>query len=283
MLHGSSIAAAVLGAALIVTAGVVQSQEPSKYPDWKGQWIGPSTNQDAPWDPNRPPGAGQNAPLTPEYRAIFEASLADRAAGGKGADPTWRCIPSGMPRVMMAVRPMEIVITPETTFILLDLFTTMRRIYTDGRAFPKYIEPSFAGHSLGRWEDSDGDGRFDTLHVETRAIKGPRTYDSSGIPFHKDGETVIAERFLLDRANPAVLQNVITTADNALTQPWTVTRTYRRAPTSTPVWSEHVCVEDRGHVQIGEQTYAVGDDGLLRPVRKGQASPDLRHFKQSKQ
>ena len=83
-----------------------------------------------------PGAAGQQAPLTPEYQTIFEANLADQAAGGQGTDPTYRCIPPGMPRMMIAVQPMEIVITPETTYIMLELFTTLRRIYTDGRDWP---------------------------------------------------------------------------------------------------------------------------------------------------
>jgi len=281
MLHRSSIVVA-LAVTLAAAVGVAQSQDQSKYPNWKGQWIRQGGGQGAAWDPIRPRGAGQNAPLTPEYQAIFEANLADQAAGGQGTDPSWRCIPSGMPRVMLAVQPMEIVITPETTYILLELFTTLRRIYTDGRDWPAHFEPSFAGYSIGRWEDAGGDGRYDTLHVETRGIKGPRSYDSSGLPFHKDGKAVVHERISLDRVNPAILQNVITTTDNALTRPWTVTRTYRRTPRSPPVWSEYICAEDNRHVQIGDHNYVVGGDGLLMPVRKGQPPPDLRHFDQAK-
>jgi hypothetical protein len=46
------------------------------------------------------PAAGARAatPLTAEYRAIFEAGLADMAAGGTGLDPSYICIPPGMPR-----------------------------------------------------------------------------------------------------------------------------------------------------------------------------------------
>ncbi len=49
------------------------------------------------------------APLTPEYRLIFEANLADQAAGGQGTDPTSTCLSPGMPRIMTAYEPMEIV------------------------------------------------------------------------------------------------------------------------------------------------------------------------------
>ncbi len=50
------------------------------------------------WDPTKPGGPAQQAPLKPEYQAIYEANLADQAAGGQGTDPLFRCIPPGMPR-----------------------------------------------------------------------------------------------------------------------------------------------------------------------------------------
>ncbi len=55
----------------------------------------------------------------------------------------------------------------------------LRRIYTDGRAWPAKITPTFAGYSIGKWLDEDGDGRYDTLVVETRGFKGPRTFDGT--------------------------------------------------------------------------------------------------------
>jgi hypothetical protein len=265
----------------IVLAGfaAAQAQDRSKYPDWRGQWIRVGGGQGASWDPTKPGGPGQQAPFTPEYQAIFEANLADQAAGGQGTDPTYRCIPTGMPRIMLAVQPMEIVITTETTYIMLELFTTVRRVFTDGRAWPAYPEPSFAGYSIGQWQDTDGDGRLDTLAIETRALKNPRSYDSSGLPFHKDGKTMIQERISFDRAKPGMLQNVITTHDSALIRPWTVTRHYRRVPRDPPVWSEYICTEDNRHVVIGNDNYMLSADGLLMPVRKGQPPPDLRYFR----
>jgi hypothetical protein len=281
MLYRRSAVCLALAVTLIAAIGFARAHDDSKYPDWKGQWLRQGGGQGAPWDPIKPWGPGQNAPLTPEYQAIFEANLADQAGGGQGTDPTYQCIPSGMPRVMIAVQPMEIVVTAETTFILLELFSTVRRIYTDGRAWPVQYEPSFVGYSIGKWEDMDGDGRYDTLSVETRGVKGPRTYDSSGIPFHKDGQTVINERISLDPSKPNILLNEVTTKDNALTRPWTVQRTYRRIPRNPPIWSEYICTENNRHVVIGDQNYMVGGDGLLMPVRKGQAPPDLRYFDQS--
>src|SRR5436190_17136690 len=116
-------------------------------------------------------------PLTPEYLARFEANLPDQRAGGQGDERHSYCVPLGMPRVMTVVYPMEIVITPKTTYILTDN-SEPRRIFTDGREWPKEIEPSFNGLSIGKWVDADSDGRYATLEVETRGLKGPRTFEA---------------------------------------------------------------------------------------------------------
>jgi len=278
----STIGVFTLIAVFCITMAGARAFDESKYPNWKGQWLRVGGGQGAPWDPTKPWGPGQQAPLTPEYQAIFEANLRDQAAGGQGSDPSYRCIPVAMPRVMIAVQPMEIVVSPETTYIMLELFSTLRRVFTDGRDWPKELEPSYSGYSIGRWEDTDRDGRFDTLALETRAIKGPHSYDSSGIPFHEDGQAVIKERIYSDKANPNILRNEITVIDNALTRPWTVTRSYRRDGNSRPTWSEYVCTEDNHHVRIGNENYVIAGDGLLMPVRKGQPPPDLKYFDQTR-
>ena len=123
-----------------------------------------------------------------------------------------------------------------------------------------------------------GDGRYDTLVIETRGIKGPRSFDSRGLPFHQDGQTIVKERLSLDKDNPNLLYNEITVIDNALTRPWTVKRPYRRIAAKQPIWSEYYCSEDNHHVQIGKANYVISGVGYLMPVRKGQPAPDLRYF-----
>jgi hypothetical protein len=273
MRHRSSVF--VLTAALILSAASAQAFDEGKYPSWKGQWLGLDAGPNSLWDPS-----GQKAPLTAEYQAIFEASLKNAADGGLGADPSARCIPAAVPRVMMATQPMEIVVTPNATYLMLEQFSTLRQIYTDGRKFPDFIEPAFAGYSIGQWQDSSRSGRFDTLLIETRAIKGPHAYDAGGIPFHPDGEAVVTEKVTTDEADPNVLHDEITTRDHALARPWTVTRSYRRnTMEAQPLWADFACKQDTSHIQIGAQYYGLSPEGLLMPVRPGQKPPDLKYFK----
>ena len=205
----SSIGAKGLAAAWVATADA-QGPDLGKYPDWSGQWdksdAGPPR-----YDPSKPSGRGQQAPLTPEYQANFEANLADQSVGGQGNDTTYKCIPLGMPRQMTGVSPMEFVFSPGAIYILFEsAMAPTRRIYTDGRDWPKDEDSTFAGYSIGHWTDGDGRGRYDTLDVETRGMRGPRVFDPSGIPVHADNQTVIKERlFSGAKANPDILHDEI--------------------------------------------------------------------------
>src|ERR1700758_2483420 len=216
-----SIAAAVTVWTILSPA---QASDEAKYPNLKGQWNRfivrglpgqPSFDQTKPW------GFGQEAPLTPEAAATLTASIADQAKGGLGNSVEHaRCSAAGMPFMMVAFQPLEFVVLPETTYILIADYDPLRRIFTDGRDWPKEIEPTFQGYSIGKWIDEDGDGRYDVLEVETRHLKLPRTYDATGIPFHKDNQAVVKERIFLDKFDPNVFVDEITTFDHALTGPW---------------------------------------------------------------
>jgi hypothetical protein len=176
------------------------------------------------------------------------------------------------------------VITPDVTHILIDqIHFSNRRIYTDGRNWPDEIEPAFDGYSIGKWIDEDADGHFHTLVVETRALKGPRVYDASGIPLHLDNQSIIKERFYLDKTDSNRLYDEITVIDHALTRPWTVTKSFRRNDNPRPWWPEYVCADGQSHVQIGSEAYFLSADGLLMPAKKDQRPPDLRFFQQPRQ
>jgi hypothetical protein len=285
MLDRTAIAVVVLAAGLLALPVGARVVDFGKYPDWKGQWVRPVRGPfvyGPPWDTSKPEGRGQQAPLTAEYQSIYEENLADQEAGGPGNWPGVTCRGHGMPAVMAVFAPMEIAVLPDVTYIMpADVHVYVRRIFTDGREWPQTIQPAFLGLSLGKWIDEDGDGRYDTLEIETRGFKGPRAVDLSGIPLHQDDQTVINERIYVDKADKNLLHNQITITDNALTRPWTVIQTYRRLPNPRPVWVEQECAEGQAFVQIGTENFMRSADGYLMPTKKDQAPPDLRYFKQT--
>jgi hypothetical protein len=288
------IVATVLAATLALLLGGIAIAEDSKYPDIKGQWrrfnnVGllaggaGGLRFDESGTPSTAPDLGQRPPLTPEYQAIYQTNLADMVQGGQGVDPTYSCVSPGMPRVMIGYSPLEFVVTPEATYVLSERdHDHFRRIYTDGRDFPSNmaLEPQFLGYSIGKWLDEDGDGRYDTLTIETRGFKGPRVFDATGMPLHADNETIIQERIYLDKADKNLMHVDITTIDHALTRPWEVRKLFRRFVSNQPVWFKHsVCGEGNVHVGIGKEVYFLSADGLLMPAVRDQPPPDLRYFK----
>jgi hypothetical protein len=279
MLYQSSIGAIALAATLCTTIADVQATD-AKYPNWKGEWdaVVPRTpGQQLRFDPSKPYGRAQEAPLTEEYKKIHDESIADQEKGGLGNFlNNSSCFPLGMP-AMMSIQNFEYVITPETTYIVAG--ADMRRVFTDGRPWPTDLEPTYQGFSIGRWIDEDNDGVYDVLEIDTRGpFKGPRAYDSTGLPLHFDNDSTFKERIFLDKNNADILHNVITVFDRALTRPWTVDKTYRRSTNKYPNWSRITCVEGNAWVTIGKEYYLLSYDGYLMPIRKGQQPPDTRYF-----
>jgi hypothetical protein len=289
MLHRRKLETLSLAAVLISSIAVAaQAQTQAKdtkdkYPNWRGEWtvLAPRLpGQQLRFDPSKPYGKGQEAPLTEEYTKIYQDNLAELAQGRQGLFLYHAsCFPAGMPTVMSA-GTLEYIITPETTYIVAD--TDIRRIFTDGRPWPQDAQPTFRGISMGKWIDEDGDGVFDVLEVETRGpFKGPRTYDASGLPLHFDNESTFQEKFFIDKKDPNRLHDVITVFDHALTRPWTADKIFRRGAKKYPNWDRTSCLEGTTYVTIGKEFYMVSHDGYLMPTSKGQLPPDPKYFPQA--
>jgi hypothetical protein len=281
-----SLIGAVLCAALSLPTGDARAWDDAKYPNWKGQWLvitPPSGGQNpVKFDPTKAVGPAQQAPLTAEYQKVLEDSMADLAKGGLGNYPPARCRLGGMPRTM-ASRFLELVITQDTTYVLAgEDHLDVRRIYTDGRDWPAEVIPTSLGYSIGKWIDETGSGHFDVLEIDTRGpFKGPRAYDSSGLPLHFDNQSIFKERLHLDKNDSNILHDEITVIDHALTRPWSVDKTFRRNPDPRPIWIEQDCNENNVNIVIGKENYFLSADDLLMPAKKDQAPPDLRYFKRA--
>ena len=251
-----------------------EAKEAKKFPEnWNAIW-----DRGSPpgvWDPTKPRGPGQQAPLTPEYQKVYEQNLAKEQAG-MDFDPKQTCGPVGMPRLMTAYESIEIVITPKVVYMLSQSMNPIRHIYTDGRDWPKDPLPSYIGYAIGKWIDSANTGTYDTLGVETRYLKGVRLMDSSGIPLASDNSTVVKEKLYLDKKNPDIMRDEITTIDDAFTRPWTVSRFMRRAKDQT--FDEYTCTEDDHWLVIGGYLYMKDGDGYVMPLQKNEPPPDPKYF-----
>ncbi len=142
------------------------------------------------------------------------------------------CIGEGMPAMMQATFPMEILETPGQVTIIQEAYNQVRRVFLDAPALaPEDAEPRFAGHSTGRWQG-------DTLVVETVGVKESTRFRN--VPH--SAKMRITERLRL--VNDEMLENRVTIEDSEyLTSPWTWTWLYKRWPGYRI--EEYVCEDNR--------------------------------------
>ena len=198
----------------------------AKLPDFNGVWEitfggGGRGARDA--APQLPAGPS----LTPEY-AVKKKAL---EANAPEDNQTANCLPPGMPGIMGQPYPMEFLLTPGQVTIVIEAYTQVRHIYTDGRALPSDPDLTFHGTSVGRW---DGE----TLVVETIGFS-PLTQLDRAVP-HSDKMRLV-ERFRL--TDPDTMSIETTVHDPAaLTAPYTTSRTLKRHRSWTI--AEYVCQEN---------------------------------------
>ena len=202
-------------------------------PDISGLWLGSETGVPGEaFAPNRGPMDGSPPtfwapwplPYQPAYRRIVEERAAALKQGRALGDMGARCLPFGMPRVLVAkVYPDEIVQTPgQVTFFMYSSMPIV--VWTDGRSHPADLKPSYTGHSIGYWVG-------DTLHVETVGLNDRQTLDHYLNP-HSDK---LVLQWTVRRVAKDVLHLHVTMEDEkAFTEPVTTTNIWRRK--TDPRW-----------------------------------------------
>jgi hypothetical protein len=193
----------------------------AKLPDFTGVWEVSFGGA-----PGRGRGAAGPA-LTPSYAACKKAFDANPPEDSEAAN----CLPPGMPGIMGQPYPMEFLLTPGQVTIVIEAYTQVRHIYTDGRSLPADPDLKFHGTSVGRWEG-------DTLVVDTVGFS-PLTQLERGVP-HGD-RMRIRERFRLTDPDTMSIETTITDPD-VLASPFTSTRVLKRHRGWTI--AEYVCEEN---------------------------------------
>jgi hypothetical protein len=180
-------------------------------------------------------GRSPNAPpLTPEYMAKWQTISKSRIAGSSEYDNSAKCLPPGMPAMMVMFYGMEVMQTKDKITFFSELNDALRRVYLDGRKPTQKVldDPTYAGYSTGHWEG-------DTLLVDTVALH-PNSFIEGFTP-HSDAMAV-KERIRF--TGPGVLEDRITVTDpKALTKPWDTVYTYRKAGPGKDELREFACPE----------------------------------------
>jgi hypothetical protein len=188
-------------------------------------------------DPKIPaPPAVPPPPLKPEYLDAWQAAQKAAQEADARGQPLFtdyvRCLPDGMPAMMMAMFPIEVLETPGQITIIEEAYNQVRRIYLNEKQLDAAdAEPGYWGHSVGHWEG-------DTLVVDTVGIKDYVRF--RGAPH--SAQMHIGERITLVSAD--LMQDDITVTDPVyLTQPWNFSYAYTRRPGYKML--EYVCDSNR--------------------------------------
>ncbi len=167
-----------------------------------------------------------------KFRANRDPEREPYDPGRTERNPGLRCFPPGPTWLHTQVRPFELLQVPGRILIVYEWDHWLRQIWMDGRGHPENLDPTWMGHSIGKW---DGD----TLVVDTVGLNDKTWLDMAG---HVHSEALhIVERFW--RKDHDTLEVIVTFDDPvAYTKPWTGRRIFKLHPN----WEiqEHIACED---------------------------------------
>jgi hypothetical protein len=172
---------------------------------------------------------GETILLLPEAKQLMDSRMS-------ADDPEANCLPTGVPRI--APYPWRIVQTPafkkatHLYFLFEGNIHSYRQIFMDGRKHPEDPDPTWYGHSVGRWEG-------DTLVIDTVGFNDKFWFDFRGHPHTEKLHTI--ERWT--RTDLGTLVNETTIDDpGAYSKPFTVRFTARLRPNEELM--EYICQEN---------------------------------------
>lgn len=244
---GTAIARRVAAIALLLVANVAMSAPPDFSGTWE-RYPDPFGDGPIPDDPPPPDGGPTlKEPYATRYRKLIQNKVEANKRGVAPAEPSSQCFPEGMPTIMGAVHPIEILQTPKQLIVLAEFLTQTRRVYLNENLPPlEDVSPGYNGYAVGRWEGQ-------TLVVETIGVRD--NVEFMHIPH--SAQMKITERIRL--TSPDELQNQITIEDpSVLARPYKFTFGYRRNPDYRLM--EYICdnnryaVDDQGNSQLNTST-----------------------------
>jgi hypothetical protein len=204
---------------------------PDGTPDLSGVWLGGGPLGDIAQGLPR----GESLPILPAAEKIKKGRLAKD-------DPEANCLPTGVPRI--APYPWRIIQYPthkaatHIFFLFEGNIHTYRQIFMDGRSHPQDLDPTWYGHSIGRWTGQ-------TLVVDTTGYNDKFWFDFVGTPHTEQLRTV--ERWT--RVDLGHLVNETTIEDpGSYSRPFTVTFGAVLMPPGHEIL-EYICQENEQSAQ----------------------------------
>ncbi|BBH33348.1 hypothetical protein [Pseudomonas sp. St290] len=229
-----SAATILLGVVLVTVAGMCNAAasktQHDKRPDISGTWERTpddwfGENPDEPVHPGGPMDLKE--PYASQYAELKKKQAAANEAGTPLATTSSKCLPEGMPTLMAALFPIQIIHDDKQVVVLGEYLQQVRRILLNEAMPPKEkLDPKYQGHSRGHWEG-------DTLVVETQRVRTDVTFYD--VPHGADMK--IIERIRL--RGPDHLEDQVVIEDpQVLNTPYRFTFDYKRSDYAI---QEYVC------------------------------------------
>lgn len=177
-------------------------------------------------------------PYLSQYKALEARVEASEKSGKPLFDSETQCRPDGMPKMMRAFLPVQIVQTPSLILVLAEELMQTRRIYIN-QPLPALddLTPSYNGYSVGHWEG-------DTLVIETIGVREEARF----LDMPHSAKMKVTERVRL--VSPDALEDHITIEDpEVLAQPYVFAWRYRKDKTYKIM--EYIC--DDNHYKADSQ------------------------------
>jgi hypothetical protein len=186
--------------------------------------------------------AGYTSDIAKDYEAgtvpmtkLGESLFLERQANQGVDDPEARCLPTGVPR--RDPYPSKIIQTPDVVVILYEgNIHSFRQVFMN-QQHPKDPEPTWYGHSVGKWEGEE-------LVVDTIGFNGKTWLDLAGHP--TSDKLHVIERY--SRPNLGTLVNRITIEDPVMySKPLEITQITPTEPSGDLM--EYICTENERDVK----------------------------------
>ena len=162
----------------------------------------------------------------------------NKTSKGQAYDPESACLPAGVPRSTGLPYPFRLLQQPGLIAMLIEgNVHTYRMILMDGKPHPPDVNPTWMGHSIGKWDGT-------TLVIDTVGFNDKTWLDPGG-HIHTD-ELHTIERFT--RLSETALRYEFTIDDpGAYTKPWG----WSYVLVGHPDWEiiEYVCNENNKDVE----------------------------------
>jgi len=178
-------------------------------------------NIEGPWQIISPGGAlqpvgGPRPPFTAAGQAQYDRNRADL----KGLDPMRRCLPPGVPRLMMQPFAFNIV-QGSTMYGMMFEWNHLNRVAYLWPNHTETIGPLYLGESIGHWEGN-------TFVLDTNSFDKKDWLDDTGVPTSYNLHTV--ERLTLRKGGSELEDRIIIDDTTIFTKPWTAVLLFHKEP-----------------------------------------------------